>query len=151
MSKAIAERFGGKVLGYITDGAGNIIARLANGRMVAIPKEMLAKWVAKTAKAGSKSKASKTVGKDIAEDIAGLAPNSVPRVNFTKQMLANSEVIAKGSSIRKIDELVAAFGGTKKGWVKKKGWDAAGNEWHWYEHHGVGRKGVKLAGEVDPF
>ena len=80
-----------------------------------------------------------------------LAPSSVPRVNFTKQILTNSEVIAKGSAIRKIDELVAAFGGTKKGWVKKKGWDAARNEWHWYEHQGVGRKGVKPAGEVDPF
>ena len=72
-------------------------------------------------------------------------------VNFTKEMLSTSEVIAKGSSIRKIDDLVEAFGGTKKGWVKKKGWDANGNEWHWYEHHGIGRKGVKPAGEPDPF
>ncbi len=79
------------------------------------------------------------------------APKNVPSVNFTKEMLANSEVIERGSRIRKIDKLVEAFGGTKQGWIKKKGWDASGKEWHWYEHHGIGRKGVKPAGEVDPF
>ncbi len=70
---------------------------------------------------------------------------------FTKSMLSNSQLIAKGSEIRKINELVAKFGGTRKGWKKKKGWDSCGNEWHWYEHHGIGRKGEKLAGAPDPF
>ena len=78
-------------------------------------------------------------------------PANAPRVNITKEMAANSEVIARGASIRKIDELILKFGGTTKCWIKKKGWDAAGNEWHWYEHHGIGRVGVKLIGEIDPF
>ena len=73
------------------------------------------------------------------------------RVEFTKEMLSRSEVIGKGTSIRKIEELVERFGGTKKGWIKKKGWQANGQEWHWYEHHGIGRFGIKLPGELDPF
>jgi hypothetical protein len=70
---------------------------------------------------------------------------------FTKQMLSTSQIIAKGASINKIDQLVKKFHGTRKGWIKKKGWDAAGQEWHWYEHHGIGRVGVKRAGDPDPF
>jgi hypothetical protein len=70
---------------------------------------------------------------------------------FTKGMLSQSEVIARGRSINKITELVQQFGGAAKGWVKKKGWDSMGQEWHWYEHHGIGRVGEKLAGALDPF
>lgn len=71
--------------------------------------------------------------------------------DFTREMLSRSVKIAEGSAIRKIDELVSKFGGSRRGWVKKKGWDSAGQEWHWYEHQGIGRRGVKRAGEVDPF
>ena len=53
--------------------------------------------------------------------------------------------------IYKIDELVGKFGGTRRGWRKMKGIDDAGREWHWYEHHGVGKVGLKAAGEADPF
>jgi hypothetical protein len=98
--------------------------------------------------------AGKAAGKNAdAIDAARAVGNAseVPAVRFTREMIADSEVIARGSKIRKIDELVSTFGGTNKGWVKKKGWDASGNEWHWYEHHGIGRKGVKPAGDVDPF
>ena len=70
---------------------------------------------------------------------------------FTKKMLSESEVIASGSAIRKIGDLVDKFGGTKKGWTKKKGWDDCGQEWHWYEHHGIGRVGAKPSGTPDPF
>ena len=93
-----------------------------------------------------------TTGDDTV-DVARVVGNvsKVPTAHFTKEMIANSEVIARGSKINKINELVSTFGGTNKGWVKKKGWDVAGNEWHWYEHHGIGRKGVKPAGEFDPF
>jgi hypothetical protein len=70
---------------------------------------------------------------------------------FTKEMLSKSQVIARGPGIMKIDDLVAKFGGTRKGWTKKKGWDAKGQEWHWYEHQGIGRVGVKRAGSPDPF
>jgi RHS repeat-associated protein len=79
----------------------------------------------------------------------GGAPDSGP--NFTKEMLSQSEVIARGPGIRKIDELVEKFGGTRKGWVKKKGVDSSGKEWHWYEHSGIGRVGVKRPGDPDPF
>jgi hypothetical protein len=70
---------------------------------------------------------------------------------FTPEMLSRSQVIARGKNIRKIDDLVARFGGTRKGWVKKKGQDAHGQEWHWYEHQGIGRVGAKRLGDVDPF
>ena len=66
-------------------------------------------------------------------------------------MLSQSEVIAKGRGIQKVETLVEKFGGTAKGWVKKKGWDSTGSEWHWYEHNGIGRVGVKPAGSPDPF
>ena len=66
-------------------------------------------------------------------------------------MIEGSRKIADGTFIDKVDELVRKFGGTKKGWVKKKGWDDYGREVHWYEHIGIGRKGAKYKGEVDPF
>ena len=62
----------------------------------------------------------------------------------------NSEIIAKGSRIRKVDELVQKFGGRTKDWVKKKGRDSLGQEWHWYENNGK-KVGWKRAGEHDPF
>ncbi len=70
---------------------------------------------------------------------------------FTPEMLSRSQVIARGKNIRKIDDLVSRFGGSRKNWVKKKGRDAHGQEWHWYEHQGIGRVGVKRSGESDPF
>ena len=69
---------------------------------------------------------------------------------FTRKMLSTSEVIAEGSKIEKVAELVEEFGGKARDWVKKKGFDAMGNEWHWYENQGR-RVGVKPAGEPDPF
>lgn len=69
---------------------------------------------------------------------------------FTKRMLSSSEIIAKGRNIRKVEELVEKFGGKAKDWLKKKGWDEAGKEWHWYENQGQ-RVGKKPAGQPDPF
>lgn len=66
-------------------------------------------------------------------------------------MLSTSETIAKGSGIRKVDELVEKFGGRRKDWSKKKGWDASGQEWHWYEGPNGMKVGLKKAGEPDPF
>jgi hypothetical protein len=68
-----------------------------------------------------------------------------------EESVAKSEPIAFGSRIDKIDKLIEKFGGTRTGWVKKKSTDASGIEWHWYEHHGIGVKGLKRAGDVDPF
>jgi len=67
-----------------------------------------------------------------------------------KQITRNSEQIAKGDKIRKVEELCNKFGGKAKDWVKKKGWDSKGNEWHWYENNGS-KIGWKPAGEPDPF
>ncbi len=67
---------------------------------------------------------------------------------WTRKMLSQSEVIAKGAKgrnrIRDINRLVEEYGGNPKGWVKKKGWDADGVEWHWYEHPDIGRVESKI-------
>lgn len=74
--------------------------------------------------------------------------------DLTKEMVAqavkNSEVIASGNKIRKVNELCDKFGGRPKQWKKKKCWDDKGNEWHWYEKDGQ-KYGWKKAGETDPF
>jgi RHS repeat-associated protein len=62
----------------------------------------------------------------------------------------NSETIAARSGIRKVAELCEKFGGKAKDWVKKKGWDDLGREWHWYEKNGQ-KFGLKPAGFPDPF
>jgi hypothetical protein len=66
------------------------------------------------------------------------------------QAVKNSETIAQGNKIRKIEELCEKFGGKPKQWKKKKGWDEKGNEWHWYEKDGQ-KYGWKKAGEAEPF
>jgi RHS repeat-associated protein len=79
-----------------------------------------------------------------------LANANKPPADVIKQVCTNSQKIAKGNDIRKVDELVQKFGGKAKDWIKKKGWDEQGNEWHWYENSG--RKiGWKLLGDDDPF
>jgi hypothetical protein len=66
-------------------------------------------------------------------------------------MSSTKQVIASGSRIRKVDTLVEKFGGKVEKWTKYKTVDAAGREVHWYEHPGIGKKGVKWAGFPDPF
>jgi len=63
---------------------------------------------------------------------------------FSKEMLSTSQTIAKGNKIREVKGLVREYGGRARDWVKKKGWDEYGNEWHWYENKSVGRVKVKL-------
>ena len=64
-------------------------------------------------------------------------------VEFTRQVLSQSRVIAKGKRIREAKRLVAQYGGTASKWVKKSSpqLEIAGNrvEYHWYEHSGIGR------------
>jgi hypothetical protein len=90
-----------------------------------------------------------------AEDRAGLAAYAGKGTgpNFTREMLSRSVRIAGPREItkEKMDKLIELFGGSRSGWVKKKGTDASGEEWHWYEHHGIGRRGIKRKGECDPF
>ncbi len=65
-------------------------------------------------------------------------------------MKSTSEIIARGRKIKKVNELIKKFGGGVRDWVKKKGWDECGQEWHWYEKNGQ-IFGLKKKGEVDPF
>jgi hypothetical protein len=71
-----------------------------------------------------------------------------PRIQFTKRLLAQSRVIARGRGIRDVDRLVRQYGGQSGSWLKKSspivtiGGRRA--EVHWYEHHGLGRFEEKL-------
>lgn len=61
--------------------------------------------------------------------------------------IARSRIIAIGPGIRDLPRLLATYGGKARRWKKKaspprrdnRGW----YEYHWYEHHGIGRKEVK--------
>jgi RHS repeat-associated protein len=63
--------------------------------------------------------------------------------DWNKTMLSEAEIIAQGRNIREVQNLVKQFGGDVKGWKKMKGWDANGQEWHWYYHPDVGRVKIK--------
>jgi len=67
-----------------------------------------------------------------------------------KRIVSKGSEIAKGDNIDKVEELVQKFGGKAKDWIKKRGFDDLGQEYHWYENQGV-KVGLKLAGELDPF
>lgn len=58
-----------------------------------------------------------------------------------------SSVIARGRGIRDIDRLVRLYGGETKRWSKRKGPRFSESdetfEYHWYEHHGLGRFEMK--------
>ena len=58
-------------------------------------------------------------------------------------MLSQARVIAKGRRIRKVQYLVAHYGGTASKWVKKSSpqveFGGEYFEYHWYEHPGIGR------------
>jgi hypothetical protein len=66
---------------------------------------------------------------------------------LTKELIAQSRVIAKGRRIRDIERLLAEHGGTPSMWTKRSSpvVEIAGEryEYHWYEHHGIGRFEVK--------
>ncbi len=64
-------------------------------------------------------------------------------VTLSRTMLSNARVIAKGQRVRDVQRLVAQYGGRASRWVKKSSpqFEVAGArfEYHWYEHHGIGR------------
>ncbi|GIV79725.1 MAG: hypothetical protein KatS3mg050_4119 [Litorilinea sp.] len=66
---------------------------------------------------------------------------------LTPELLARSRVIAKGNRIRDVQRLVETYGGRRSQWVKKSSppfeIDGQFYEYHWYEHHGLGRFEVK--------
>jgi len=62
---------------------------------------------------------------------------------LTKELIARSRVIAKGRRIRDLDRLLREHGGKPSMWTKKSSpaveIDGDLYEYHWYEHHGIGR------------
>lgn len=68
-----------------------------------------------------------------------------------QKVVSTSQTIAKGSRIRQVNRLVEQYGGSKRNWSKRKGWDDDGTEWHWYEnlHDSIGRKEWKIKRVVE--
>jgi len=66
---------------------------------------------------------------------------------LTREMLAQSRVIAKGKRIREVDRLLNTYGGIRSRWLKKSSppfeLDGIAYEYHWYEHHGIGRVEIR--------
>ncbi len=69
-------------------------------------------------------------------------------IQLTKELIAQSRVIANGERIRDVQRLVDRYGGRRSKWIKKSSpaIDRKGNlcEFHWYEHHGIGIFETKL-------
>jgi hypothetical protein len=69
-------------------------------------------------------------------------------IELTKELIAQSRVIARGERIGDIQRLVDRYGGKRSKWIKKSSpvFEEEGNlcEFHWYEHHGIGRFETKL-------
>jgi hypothetical protein len=67
---------------------------------------------------------------------------------LTKELIAHSRMIAKGRGIRDLKRLLEDYGGKSSMWTKKSSppveIDGDVYEYHWYEHHGIGRFEVKI-------
>ncbi len=66
---------------------------------------------------------------------------------LTKELIAQSRVIARGRRIRDLERLLAEHGGTPSMWTKRSSpvVEIGGEryEYHWYGHHGIGRFEIK--------
>lgn len=73
---------------------------------------------------------------------------SKSEISLSKELVANSRLIAKGRRIRDINRLLSEYGGHASKWCKRSSQKLADNgdlyEYHWYEHHGIGRFEVKI-------
>lgn len=67
---------------------------------------------------------------------------------LTKELIARSRVIAKGRGIRDLKRLILEYGGKPSMWTKRSSppleVDGEVYEYHWYEHHGIGRFEIKI-------
>jgi hypothetical protein len=72
---------------------------------------------------------------------------------LTKELIARSRVIAKGRGIRDLNRLVREYGGRPSMWTKKSSppVEIGGEpyEYHWYEHHGIGRFEIEFKKVAD--
>jgi hypothetical protein len=66
---------------------------------------------------------------------------------LTRDLIERSRVIAKGRKIRDLKRLIKDYGGNSSLWTKKSSpqFEFGGEkyEYHWYEHHGIGRFEIK--------
>ena len=69
-------------------------------------------------------------------------------MKLSQDILLKSRVIAKGRRIRNIQGFFEEYGGVASKWIKKSSTpfeiDGEFYEYHWYEHHGIGRVEIKL-------
>jgi len=67
---------------------------------------------------------------------------------ISKEHISQSRIIAKGGRIRDVQRLIECYGGRRSQWTKKSSplFENNGSlyEYHWYEHHGIGRFEIKL-------
>ncbi|GKT10582.1 hypothetical protein DSTSK_38870 [Desulforhabdus sp. TSK] len=67
---------------------------------------------------------------------------------LTKEFIAHSRIIAKGRGIRDLNRLLQDYGGKASMRTKKSSppVEISGEvyEYHWYEHHGIGRFEIKI-------
>jgi len=65
-----------------------------------------------------------------------------------KELITRSRVIAKGRGIRDLQRLLQDYGGKASAWTKKSSppVEMGGEvyEYHWYEHHGIGKIEIKI-------
>lgn len=65
-----------------------------------------------------------------------------------KELITRSRVIAKGRGIRDLKRLLQDYGGKASAWTKKSSppVEMGGEvyEYHWYEHHGIGKIEIKI-------
>ena len=77
----------------------------------------------------------------------------MPDPELTNELIARSRMIAKGRRIRDLKRLLRDYGGKPSMWTKKSSppVEIGGElyEYHWYEHHGIGRFEVKLKKVTD--
>ena len=66
---------------------------------------------------------------------------------LSPEILNKSRIIAKGNRIRDIKRLISEYGGVASKWTKKSSLpvkiEGEFYEYHWYEHHGIGRFEIK--------
>lgn len=77
----------------------------------------------------------------------GIEEERVDAFELTKDLISRSRVIAKGRGIRDLPRLLDVYGVRPSMWTKKSSptveFDGEVYEYHWYEHHGIGRFEIK--------
>jgi len=82
-----------------------------------------------------------------------IANERTDKERLTRELVVGSRVIARGRGIRDLDRLLREYGGKPSKWTKRSSptvmIQGLAYEYHWYEHHGIGRFEVRRK-KVDP-